>query len=134
MNRTDNKNNLILEKILLYVNTSIDEIVKVAKVVIENKHFQQHVDKMAKVFNGITTFAVAIPHKNSFALSVIFCILTSDTYLYVTLGLRYNEENHISNIFLRYDDLSDFRDKISLLETKEKILYILKIIIDEAYK
>lgn len=77
---------------------------------------------------------VRTPSGNSRLSSVIFYFLTSETYLYVTIGVEVEEEDYLSNVFLRYEDLDEFREKSTLQETKEKILGVLRIVIKEAFK
>lgn len=122
------------ETCIKFLHDAIDAIVESVAKVISGLNFQQELDDMARYFGGFSTFRISL---NATALpitAVVFCFHTAETYLYVSCGLNLNDEDHLTNIFLRYDDLNDFFDNIHSSETKDRILAILSIVLAEALK
>ena len=116
---------------LALLQNAMDSIVASAAKVLANPDFQQEVNDMARYFNGVSSFRINLNGKAPPISAVVFCLVTIDSYLYVGLGLCIDEDDYISNIFLRYDNMEELEEKIAREETKDKLMAILSIILSE---
>lgn len=119
---------------LALLQNAMDSIVASAAKVLANPDFQQEVNDMARYFNGFSSFRIRLDGNAPPISAVVFCLLTADTYLYVGLGLCIDNDDYVSNIFLRYDNMEELVDKITTEETKSKVMAILSIVLIECIK
>lgn len=113
---------------------AMDTIVESAATVLASPEFLQEVNDMARYFNGVSSFRINLNGKAPPISAVVFCLVTADSYLYVGLGLCIDEDDYISNIFLRYDNMEELEEKIARDETKDKLMAIISIILSECIK